>query len=115
MRLPTPDDLGNAPAWRNYIVAQTVQAALGRIPEHALAVGVEVSGLRVGLRFQFVELSGGDHADMADIVDGLETLVGDDVEVESTFEVREHRQISPSDGICWIFLARRSLDSAPGS
>lgn len=82
MRYPTPEDPGQSPVWENYIVAQAVQASLGQIPEHALAVSVEVAGARVRLRFQLSEATEDDVADMDDIVSELEGLVGPDVHVD---------------------------------
>jgi hypothetical protein len=107
MRYPTPEDPGRSPVWENYIVAQAVQASLGQIPEHALAVSVEVAGARVRLRFQLSEATEDDVADMDDIVSELEGLVGPDVHVDRIHEVRPQREIiSPSEGVIWIFLAR---------
>lgn len=97
-----------APAWENYVIAQTVAASRGQIPEHALAFGVEVDGPRLRLRFQLSELTDEDRADIDDIVSELEGLVGNDVEVESSYEVLDQREILPTDGVCWIFLARVS-------
>jgi hypothetical protein len=106
MSLPTPEDPGRAPVWENYIVAQVVQASLGQIPEHALAMGVEVAGTRVRLWFQLSEATEDDEADMDDIIGELEALVGEEVQIEAVHEVRAEREISPSDGVRWIFLAR---------
>lgn len=106
MSLPTPQNPGRAPIWENYVIAQTVEASRGQIPEHALAFGVEVDGPRLRLRFQLSEVTEDDEDDMRDIVSELEGLVGNDVEVESSYEVRDQREISPTDGVCWIFLAR---------
>lgn len=106
MRLPTPDDLAHAPVWENYIVAQAVQAMLGQVPEHALAVGVQVTGSRVTLRFQLSESGEADQADMDDIVSGLEALVGQHVEVRLVSDVRAERSITAADGVRWVFLAR---------
>ncbi|NYG58742.1 hypothetical protein BJ980_001665 [Nocardioides daedukensis] len=106
MSLPTPEDPGRTPVWENYVVAQVAQASLGQIPEHALAVGVEVEGPRLRLRFQLSEATEGDRADMDDIVSELESLVGKDVEVASFHEVLDQRAISPTDGVRRIFLAR---------
>lgn len=108
MSLPTPEDPGRAPVWENYVIAQTVEASRGQIPEHALAFGVEVDGPRLRLRFQLSKVTEEDEDDMSDIVSELEGLVGNDVEVESSYEVRDQREISPTDGVCWIFLARVS-------
>ncbi|MFE7506931.1 hypothetical protein [Promicromonospora sp. NPDC057488] len=87
MSLPTPEDLGRAPVWENYVIAQTAAASRGQIPEHALAVGVEVDGPRLRLRFQLSQVTEKDESDMSDIVSELEGLVGDDVVVESSFQV----------------------------
>lgn len=106
MSLPTPEDPGQAPVWENYVVAQAVQASLGQIPEHALAVGVEADGPIVRLRFQLSEVTDEDRADMTDIVSELEGLVGNDVEVDFSHEVLDRRDISPTAGVRWIFLAR---------
>jgi hypothetical protein len=106
MSLPSPEDLGRAPAWENYVIAQTVAASRGQIPEHALAFGVEVDGARLRLRFQLSEVTEEDRADMDDIVSELEGLVGNNVEVGSSYEVLGEREISPTDDVCWVFLAR---------
>lgn len=106
MTLPTPEDPGRAPVWENYIVAQAVQAALGVIPQHALAMGVEVAGVDVRLRLQLSEVTEQDIADMEDIRSQLEALVGTHVHIELTHEVVEQRALSPHDHVRWIFLAR---------
>jgi hypothetical protein len=106
MSYPTPDNLQCAPLWENYVIAQSVAASRGQIPIHTLAFGVEVNGTHLRLRFQLSEVTEEDEADMSDIVSDLEALVGNDVKVESCYEVRDHRQISPTDGVCWIFLSR---------
>ena len=108
MILPSPDDPAEAPIWDNYIVAQAVQASLGLIPQHALAVGVQVDGVNVMLRFQLTELTESDQEAMNDIVDEFEMLVGDQVHVSARPELHAERNISPFDGIQWIFLARIS-------
>lgn len=106
MSLPSPENLGRAPAWENYVIAQTVAASRGQIPEHALAFGVEVDGASLRLRFQLSEVTEEDRADMDDIVSELEGLVGNDVEVGSSYEVLKEREVSPTDDVCWVFLAR---------
>ena len=106
MRPPSPDDLGRAPLWQNYAIAQAVQASRAQIPEHTLAFGIEVDGLRLRLRFQLSEATEEDVLDISDIAGDLEALVGPDAEVESVYEVRDQRQISAHDGVCWIFLSR---------
>ena len=106
MKYPRPTDLGHAPVWENYIIAQAVQASLGLIPENALAVGVEVAEREVRLQFQLTRVAEQDEADMRDIVSELEDLVGPDIKVEAAHEVRAWRAISPHDGVCWIYLKR---------
>ena len=106
MIFPSPEDPGRAPVWENYVIAQAVQASLGLIPRHALAMGVEVHGREVRLHSQLSELAAGDAEDLADIVDELGHLLGDDVSVRATHELRDRRAISPHDGIQWIYLAR---------
>ena len=106
MRLPTPGDPAGSPVWENYIVAQAVQATLGQIPVHALAVGVQVADSQVRCVFQLSEVNADDRADMDDVVSELGALVGDYVSVQLTSEVVVERSISPSDGVRWIFLAR---------
>lgn len=106
LRFPSPDDPARAPVWENYIIAQTVTAALGQIPAHALAMGVEVDGTQVRMRFQLTELDETDSADIGDITSTLEDLVGGDVDVSVVHEIRAWRSISPDDGVCWVFYQR---------
>ena len=106
LKLPTPDDLGNAPVWENYITAQATQASLGQIPVHALAVGVQVDGVQVRLRFQLSECTDDDQADIDSIVSALEALVGQDVHVGVSSEIRTDAVISRHDGASWIFAVR---------
>ena len=51
------------------------------------------------------------HAD--EISDQLEALVGDEVTVEVTHEVRAVRAVDPYDGIRWVYLARMPGDYDP--
>lgn len=106
MSLPVPGIVGRAPVWENYVIAQTVAASRGQIPAHTLAFGVEVDGPRLRLRFQLSELTEGDEDDMRDILSELEGLVGDDIEVKASYDVLDRREISPTDGVSWVFLAR---------
>jgi hypothetical protein len=106
MNFPSPDDLGRAPAWRNYVVAQAVQATLGLIPSDALAVGVELNGPSATLHVQLARASATTTEDLQEIVGELEALLGDRVSVGLVQTVVEHRQVAPSDGIAWIYLAR---------
>lgn len=106
MSFPSPENPANAPVWENYIVAQAVQASLGQLPEHSLAVGVVVEGTDVELRFQLTEVSEQDLDDMAEILDEFESLVGPGVSADVSREVRVQRSISPHDGVRWIFVKR---------
>lgn len=104
--LPTPDDLGRAPAWENYVIAQLTQAALGMIPRNAVALGVEVDRNNVTLRCQLRELTDQDVEDLTEIVDELVTLVGDKVRVRWLHEIRDEPLITPRDQTTWTFAAR---------
>lgn len=106
MKLPTPDDMGCAPIWEIYIVAQAVQASLGLIPKHAHAIGVEVAGTNVHLLVQLTEASMDDLDDIDEIVSELQILVGDHVTVQAAYEVRQDLLFSPTNDLYWIFLAR---------
>lgn len=108
MRMPTPEDLSNVPLWETYIIAQTVSATRGQIPKHAHAVAVEIHGMKIKLLFQLAKVTEEDRTNMEDILSELEAYVGQDVEVESAYEVLKERQISPDgmDGVWWVFLAR---------
>lgn len=113
MKLPTPHDPAQAPVWENYAVAQTVQASLGLVPDNTLAFGVAVEGPKLRLVFQLQRLDEQDQADMNEISDQLEALVGDEVTVEVTHEVRAVRAVDPDDGIRWVYLARMPGDYDP--
>jgi hypothetical protein len=106
MIYPSPDNSANAPVWENYVVAQAVQAMLGVIPAHALAIGVKVDENNVWLHFQLSELDAEDQDDIDDAVVELGSLMGSDVEVSSSYEVTSERKISPQEGTRWIFVAR---------
>lgn len=106
MRIPSPDGMGLAPSWDNYVVAQTVQASLGLIPRDALAVGVEVEGTHIRIHFQLSDSTDESPEDVGDIVEDLKVLMGDAARVEAVQEVLDVRRISPRDRVRWIFLAR---------
>lgn len=106
MTLPAPEDPAQAPVWENYVIAQVAQASLGMIPRNALALGVEVRGYDVTLRCQLRAMTDEDEADLDEIVSDLEVLVGDEIRVSRSQEVRSEPQISPRDGICWIYVVR---------
>ena len=103
---PSPDDMKAAPLWENYIVAQVVQACLGRIPHGARAIGVQVEGALARVVAQLPQEGSSyaeDLADLRDICDTLEDLVGSDVTVQSEIIFVDRR---PRDGIRWVFVAR---------
>ena len=106
MKFPTPEDSGSSPVWENYVVAQAVQATLGRAPRNAIAIGVRQEGVEVFLQFQLRSVSAQDIEDMDDIVFELELLLGPDVKVSHTHELRKGYKISPNDGFRWIYLRR---------
>jgi len=104
---PSPNDLGSAPLWENYVVAQAVQASLGLISDRALALGVRVHGTLVRIIIQLsAATSSGEDDDIEDIRTTLEDLVGPDVTVEMATEVVDHRRVSPHDGVRWVYLKR---------
>ncbi len=107
MSMPTPDDLAFAPAWDNYLVAQTVHASLGLIPSNALCIGVAVSKAGVEIVFQMLDLTVQDQADIDEIVENLGSLIAFVVPVTSSTRVVKDREITPSgQPIRWLFLKR---------
>jgi hypothetical protein len=106
MKFPTPDDPADAPVWENYVIVQAAQASLGVIPIGALAVGVQVRGTDVLLRLQMLRLAEQDVQDVHDIADALSDLLGPDVRVRETCEIRAEPALSPHDGVRWFFRAR---------
>lgn len=106
MTLPTPENPANAPIWDNYATAQTSQASLGLIPEHAYAVGVEINGRHLRLRFQLSHLTEAGEEDMSDILSELEALVGQEILVDSSYEITTYPKVDPHDGVRWVYLAR---------
>ncbi len=105
-RYPTPDDPADAPVWENYVIAQASQAALRRLPARTLAAGVRIDRDRVELVFQLEGAAEADREDMADIADGLGSLLGDVAEVRVAEELRERCLLSPHDGVWWFFAVR---------
>ena len=106
MNWPSPTDLADAPPWRNYVVAQCAQAALGQLPRHVLAYGVSIDDTEIGLQFQLSEIAPDDRESIDEIVDDLETLMGPDVNVAVTRRRVGRPSINPRDGIDWVFIAR---------
>ncbi|WP_172836126.1 hypothetical protein [Microlunatus soli] len=105
MSWPSPTDLADAPLWRNYVVAQCVQAALGELPRHVVAYGVSIDESEIELQFQLSEIVPDDRDSIDEIVDDLETLIGPHVNVAVTRKHVSQPNISPHDGIAWIFIA----------
>jgi hypothetical protein len=58
---------GPGTVWDNYVVAQTVQASLGLIPPHTLALGAAVDRFDVELVFQLSEAAEQDRRDIEEI------------------------------------------------
>ncbi len=58
------------------------------------------------LHFQLSRLTEDDTVDIDDIVSNLQSLTGEHVRVEKTYEILTDPQISPHDKLRWIFLAR---------
>ncbi|AXE37793.1 hypothetical protein [Acidipropionibacterium virtanenii] len=106
MTLPTPEDPARAPIWENYATAQTSQASLGLIPDHAYAVGVEVNGRHLRLRFQLSRLTEEDEEDMRDIVSELEALVAQEIYVDYSYEFTDRPRLDPHDGVSWIYATK---------
>ena len=106
VRFPSPDDLAQAPLWENYVVAQASAACLGLIPSTALAVGVEIDGARILLRFRLTGVAEGDREDMTDVADELSDLLGPAVQVNHAYEVASEPGLKPDDGVWWIFRSR---------
>ncbi|WOC60436.1 hypothetical protein RI444_18295 [Paenarthrobacter sp. AT5] len=108
MRMPAPHDLAQAPLWEIYIIAQSVAAMRGQIPKHALAVGVEIHGVRIKLKFQLSTVTEEDQTDMDDILSELEAYVGQGVEVQSAHEIRKERRVLPdgTDNLYNLYLSR---------
>lgn len=111
MQFPSPADPAQAPVWENYVVAQGAQAALGLIPRSAGAFGLRVSGAAVELVFHLDQLTETDAADMQDIAEELEHLLGPDVRVTHRHKVLATRAVSPYDGARWIYLRRQTHET----
>lgn len=106
MTLPTPQDMAQAPAWENYVMAQAVTAMLGKIPRPALTIGVQTRAEQVVLIFQLARLTDEARADIEEIVEDLEVLLGDEIEVSVRHEVVERPTVDPAERIGWIYRVR---------
>ncbi|GAA4726254.1 hypothetical protein APR04_005589 [Promicromonospora umidemergens] len=106
MTLPTPEDLGNAPVWENYIIVQATQASLGLIPQGALAFGVAVDGLHVTLTCQVREINDDGTEDLQEIAQELAVLLGEQATVTIEQKVHDTPTITPQDTVVWTFIAR---------
>lgn len=113
MTPPKPDEMSSRD-WNNYLVVQLSQAALGLIPRHAVAVGVEPGVERIAVHFQLTEIDLRDTEDMDDIVSELGDLLGDVVDISTVQTLRDHPLLSPHDGVRWVYRARTEGD-APSS
>jgi hypothetical protein len=96
--------------WQNYVVAQLSQAALGLIPRHAVAMGVEPHSDEIVIHFQLTEVDARDTEDMDDIVGELGDLLGDVVDIRTVHTLRSHPLLSPHDGVRWVYRGRTEGD-----
>lgn len=87
-------------------MAQASAACLGLIPLTALAVGVEIDGAQILLRFRLTGVTDRDGAGMTDIADELSDLLGPAVQVNYAYDVASEPGLRPDDGIWWIFRSR---------
>ena len=62
------------------------------------------------LVFQLTAVSEQDERDMKEILGDFEALVGNAVRATVDRDVRRHREISPHDGVRWLFLSRVADD-----
>ena len=107
MTFPSPDNMAGASAWDNFVTSSAAQAALGKIPTHAHAVGVAVDGTAVRLCFQLEPNADDiDLADILEIADELSDLLGDDVDVSHGSETLADVDLSRGRDVYWIFKAR---------
>lgn len=89
---PTPEDPQRAPVWDNYVVAQASASALGLIPSHVYALGVEVSGTHVTLVVQVPIGAPETDEDIDDIIGELEVNLGPDVVLSKRVDLRDARR-----------------------
>ncbi|MFC8597680.1 hypothetical protein [Isoptericola sp. NPDC057191] len=106
MTLPTPEYLGGAPLWENYVVAQLTQASLSLVPRDALALGVAVDGLDVAVVCQVRERTEDSGVDVDEIAQELQFLLGERVRVTTRFETQSAPTMTPHDTTVWVFAAR---------
>jgi hypothetical protein len=99
----TAEEVDRVPFWENYLVRQAIQASLGTIPRHALAVGLAIHDREVVFHFQLPYVSEEDEEDMKELLDNFETIVEQDVHTSRQIDIREERRLSQS--VAWIFLS----------
>lgn len=102
----TPESAGSFWHWENYVIAQAVTASTGQIPRHALALGLQVSKSRITLVLQVSNRDEEAELDLDDIAGDLSALINGEVEVCTKTLVRSAPQISPRDGVFWIYIVR---------
>lgn len=88
------------------MVAQVVQASLGLIPKHAVAVGVRTTGRQVQIVFQMSRVRPADIEDISEIKSELEVLVGPDVDVTVSIDRSVRPDLSGKERVRWIFRIR---------
>lgn len=109
MNFPEPNSMSDRD-WNNYLVAQLSAAALGLIPRHAVAVGVEPHAEEIIVHFQLSEIDQRDAEDMYDIVDELGDLLGGVVDIRTVHTLRSKPLLAPRDGVRWVYRARTEYD-----
>ena len=108
MTAPRHRQLSDLDIWRSYLVAQLAHACLGLIPENALAIGVEVLGEGVLLRFVMTEMTDQTREDIDDILDAFGILVGPRVGIAVERSTTDGRSPIPNDDQTdWTYKASR--------
>jgi hypothetical protein len=112
MTYPTPSEMSPRD-WGNYLAAQLATAALGTIPRHTLALGVEPGDTEITVHFQLTEVDDQDEEDMTEIIDELAISLGDVVHIRTAVDVRPTRHVNPFQGIRWTYCVRSDDDPDP--
>jgi hypothetical protein len=88
--------------WDYHARAAVVEACLGRIPEHAWAVGVAVDGWDVFVRFALWELGPADWEDIGVIGRRLRERLGPGARVHLLPELQTEEMGFPGWGVCRV-------------
>jgi hypothetical protein len=105
MTYPTPSEM-TPRDWGNYLASQLASSALGTIPRHTLAMGVEPGNSEITVHFQLTEVDEQDEEDMTEIIDELAISLGDVVMVRKVVDVRSTPHVNPFQGIWWTYSVR---------